>query len=329
MDPSQRKLVVLLIFQFASFIALFYTSTVNVETSLRLNQNALFLIHQFMLENERVGSTKGRIQSYERTPGYADIDLISSYSNIVFKQRFRMTKETFKYVCQQVGPVLIKVDTNRRKAISVETRVAIAITRLASGSPLYIIADSFRVGVSSVHGIVLEFCQALKETCRDVFIRWPSPSQMLAISENFEALHGIPYVVGAIDGSHIPIIAPEQHAADYYCRKGFHSVLLQAVVDHSCCFWDYDIGWCGSIHDYNLFCKSHIGKYCLSGKLLPYALLGDAAYQPRPWMFTPYLGSKDGFTREQEHWNFIQSSSRMCVELAFGLLKLRWRILLK
>ena len=147
-----------------------------------------------------------------------------------------MTKETFNYVCQQVGPKLLKVDTNRRRAISVETKVAIAITRLASGSPLYIIVDSFRVGVSSVHGIVLEFCQALKETCRDVFIRWPSPSQMQAISENFEALHGIPYVVGAIDGSHIPIIAPEEHDADYYCRKGFHSVLLQAVVDSSVVF---------------------------------------------------------------------------------------------
>ena len=35
MDPSQRKLVVLLIFQFASFIALFYTSIVNVEASFK------------------------------------------------------------------------------------------------------------------------------------------------------------------------------------------------------------------------------------------------------------------------------------------------------
>ena len=152
---------------------------------------------------------------------------------------------------------------------------------------------------------------------------------MQAISENFEALHRIPFLVRAIDGSHILIIACEEYIADYYCTKGFHSLLLQVVVDHSCCFWNYNIRWCSSIHDYNLFCKSHIGKYCLSEKLLPYALLGDVAYQPRPWMFTPYLGSKDGFTREQEHWNFIKSSSQMCVEHAFGILKLRWRILLK
>ena len=83
----------------------------------------------------------------------------------------------------------------------------------------YIKVDSFRVGVYSLHGIILEFCQALKETCRDVFIRWPSPSQMQAISENFEALSEISFVVGAIDGSHIPIITLEEHDADYYCRK--------------------------------------------------------------------------------------------------------------
>ena len=56
-----------------------------------------------------------------------------------------MIKQTFKYVCQQVGSLLIKVNTNQRRAISVETRVTIAITMLASGSSLYIIADSFRL----------------------------------------------------------------------------------------------------------------------------------------------------------------------------------------
>ena len=104
---------------------------------------------------------------------------------------------------------------------------------------------------------------------------------------------------------------------------------MQVVVDPSCCFWYYDIGWCGSVHYYYLLCKSHICKSCLSEKLILYALLDDVAYQPHPWIFTPYLGSKDGFTRNHEHWNFIQSNSRKCVDSTFGILKLRWRILLK
>ena len=148
-----------------------------MEATLNLNQNALLLVQQLFIQNERSGSQLGSIQSYDRAPGYVDVDLVGSYKNIVFKQRFRMTKDTFIYVCQQVGPMLFKQDTNRRKlAISVETRVAIAITRLASGSSLYIIADSYRVGISTVYAIVLDFCHALIFFCRNSFIRWPTPS---------------------------------------------------------------------------------------------------------------------------------------------------------
>ena len=105
---SQRKLVVLLIFQFTSFIALFYTSTVNVEANLRLNQNALVLIHQLMLENGRVGSRKGRIQFYERAPMYTNIHLIGSYNNIVFKQRFQMTKQLSNMFVNKLGHYLLR-----------------------------------------------------------------------------------------------------------------------------------------------------------------------------------------------------------------------------
>ena len=163
MDLQRRKLVAILIVQFASLIALFATSSANIEGSSNLNQNALLLVQHLFIENERGGSQSGRIQSYDKAPSYANVDLVGSYNNIVFKQRFRMTKENFLYVCQQVGPMLFKQDTNRRKAILVETRVAIAITRLASSSFLYIIADRYRVGISTVHAIVLDFCHALKK----------------------------------------------------------------------------------------------------------------------------------------------------------------------
>ena len=145
----------------------------------------------------------------------------------------------------------------------------------------------------------------------------------------FENIHGIPYVVGAVDGSHIPIVAPRLHAADYYNRKGFHSILLQGVVSSKCMFWNFDIGWAGSMHDANLWEKTAIGQFCEAELLAPYALVGDAAYPCRPWMLAPFRGYKDGLTREEYNWNFVQSSTRMCIERAFGMLKGRWRILLK
>ena len=38
---------------------------------------------------------------------------------------------------------------------------------------------------------------------------------------------------------------------------------------------------------------------------------------------------KAGLSREKQYWNSIQSSTKMAVERAFGMLKGRWRILLK
>jgi hypothetical protein len=57
-------------------------------------------------------------------------------------------------------------------------------------------------------------------------------------------LHGIPYVLGTINGSHIPSIAPSWDPASYYCRKGFDSALLQRVVDAQCRLWENVIKAC-------------------------------------------------------------------------------------
>jgi len=105
--------------------------------------------------------------------------------------------------------------------------------------------------------------------------------------------------------------------------------LLQGIVDKDCKFWDFDFGWAGQCHDWTLFQNSEIGKKVMSGVFLPYKLIGDAAYPMRPWFYSPFKGEKEGLSKSKAYWNFIQSSTRMAVERAFGILKGRWRILLK
>lgn len=41
-------------------------------------------------------------------------------------------------------------------------------------------------------------------------------------------------VMGSIDGTHIPVTAPELGNKDYTNRKGWESLILQAVVDDKC-----------------------------------------------------------------------------------------------
>ncbi len=52
--------------------------------------------------------------------------------------------------------------------------------------------------------------------------------------------------MGAIDGSHIPILKPQP---DYYNQKGYYSIVMQAVVDFRGIFMNVNIGWPGKVHD--------------------------------------------------------------------------------
>ena len=284
------------------------------------------------------GSRRGRTSRPRRLwahdrglhrPGFFDQNLLGSFNAREFKGRMRMDVSTFEYLCSTLAPSLTREDTNMRQAVPVQVKVAVAISRLATGNSMQSIADLYKIGLSTSQVAVSEFTAAMKSILLKKFIRWPSATVMDKFAQEFQNLHNIPYVVGAVDGSHIPIIAPRLHAADYYNRKGFHSILLQGVVSSKCLFWDYDIGWAGSLHDANLWARTHIGNFCEQGRLAPYVLVGDAAYPCRPWMLAPFKGHKDGLTREEYHWNYVQSSTRMCVERAFGMLKGRWRILLK
>jgi hypothetical protein len=47
----------------------------------------------------------------------------------------------------------------------------------------------------------------------------PTLAKIKNIATKFEILHGIFYVFKTIIGSHIPIIAPQNDLASYYCRK--------------------------------------------------------------------------------------------------------------
>ena len=85
------------------------------------------------------------------------------------------------------------------------------------------------------------------------FNRWPSTAVIDKFVEGFQNMYRISNVVEAFDGSHISIITSRLHAADYYNCKGFHPILLQDMISSKCIFWDFDIGWAGSMHDPNLW----------------------------------------------------------------------------
>ena len=89
------------------------------------------------------------------------------------------------------------------------------------------------------------------------------------VVRGFEEKWGFPQCFGAVDGSHIPIIPLCDSPTDYYNRKGFHSIVLQALVDHENRFMNVHVGWPGSVHDARILSNSEMFTKGETGMLVP------------------------------------------------------------
>ena len=150
---------------------------------------------------------------------------IMSWSDYEWKQNFRVSRATFHFLCQELRPFLERRETVRTP-ISVEQRVALCLTRLGSNSELRIISNLFGVGLSTTCVALHDVCRAIVEHLAAKYITFPTGQRLQTIVDGFLSKWGFPQCIGAIDGSHIPIIAPSENPLDYYNRKGHHSVIL-------------------------------------------------------------------------------------------------------
>ncbi|XP_003389956.1 PREDICTED: protein ANTAGONIST OF LIKE HETEROCHROMATIN PROTEIN 1-like [Amphimedon queenslandica] len=284
--------------------------------------------------------TPRSIWTRQRSSYWWDHIVFSTFTNDQWMENFRMSKTTFVMICNELRSSLKKSSTTMRQPIPVEKRVAISLWFMATGTDYRTIGHLFGVSKASVCLAIRQVCRAILTTLLERYIKWPSGENLKNIISGFKHKFGFPQCVGAVDGTHIPIISPEDYPADYYNRKGWHSVLMQGTVDHLGIFIDIYIGWPGRVHDARVFVNSSLYKKGQEGTLLPnwkesiegqevpLVLLGDPAYPLLPWLMKPY--SDNGhLTRDQKRFNYRLSKGRVVVEHAYGRLKGRWRCLLK
>ena len=160
-----------------------------------------------------------------------------------------MQQSTFSYLCEKLRPAIIRQNTHLRKAISVEQRVAITLWCLATPCEYRTVAHLFGVACSMVCTIVHDTCLAITNSLLKIYISFPTGESLNTLINGFEHKWGFPQCVGAIDGCHVPISAPLMNHTDYYNRKGWYSMIIQAIVDHDYIFRDICVGWPGSVHE--------------------------------------------------------------------------------
>ncbi|CAB5202448.1 unnamed protein product [Rhizophagus irregularis] len=164
-----------------------------------------------------------------------------------FKRHFRLTRSTFEWLCCEIIPHLRREITGPGiVGLAWEQKVDASLWFLATGECFRSIGNRFGMGESTFSYALRDFINVIVTKFLAEKIVFPNTeSEINEITSGFKGTGRIPNVIGAIDGSHIPIKAPHLFPVDYFNRKGFYSIVLQAVVDHKKSFLDICVGWPG------------------------------------------------------------------------------------
>ncbi|KAK5648773.1 hypothetical protein RI129_003665 [Pyrocoelia pectoralis] len=205
---------------------------------------------------------------------------------------------------------------------------------------MQVLAWTFHVGLTTVHKIVHETCQAIWDTLSSTYLKSPSTKEeWLRVASGFNQRWNFPHCVGALDGKHINIQAPAKSGSLYFNHKKRFSIVLLAACDSNYRFTLVDIGAFGSQSDGGILRNSIFGQRLEEGNMeipeacnlpnsdvkMPYFLLADEAFPLKPYIMRPYPGKN--LTRCQRTFNYRLSRARQIIENTFGLLVARWRIL--
>ncbi|XP_050803981.1 uncharacterized protein LOC127048306 [Gopherus flavomarginatus] len=207
---------------------------------------------------EMLSTVEHRFWARETSTEWWDHIVMEVWDDEQWLQNFWMRKASFMGLCAELAPTLRRKDTRLRAALPVEKRVAIAIWKLATPDSYQSVANQFGVGKSTVGIVLMQVCRAIN---RILLRRTVTLGNVQDILDGFAQM-GFPNCGGAIDGTHIPILAPP-----HINRKGYFSVILQALVDHRGHFIDIYTGWPGKVHDARICLGScRLGLFSQTGR---------------------------------------------------------------
>ncbi|CAB1337851.1 unnamed protein product [Coregonus sp. 'balchen'] len=149
-------------------------------------------------------------------------------------------------------------------------------------------------------------------------IIWPTGARAQEVISGHTKAAKFPGVIGAIDGTHIPIKAPREYPETYNNQKSFHSMKLQAVTTTKMLFTSCMMQGCtGTLHQM-------ITTNPQSMVPNDTHILVDPAYPLQPWLLVPFKDNGH-LSGVQKSFNNSLCTTRCTIEKSFAHLKGRFR----
>ena len=183
-------------------------------------------------------------------------------------------------------------------------------------------------------------CEVIYKTLKKDYLSLPlCEEDWLTLVENTNARWQFPNAWGAVDGKHVHLLHPPNSGSEFYNYKGFHSIVLMAIVGYDYKFLYVNVGCQGSISGRGVFKNTdlHLAletkqlglpdpkplPYCIDCSNIdpvPFILVGDEAFPLSKYLMKPY--AQRNLDDERRIYNYRMSVT----ENAFGILVNRFRL---
>jgi hypothetical protein len=288
----------------------------------------------FNVQNKRKSKSKANRQ---RERGWA-LRQMDEMPDGLFKRMFRLDRATFDAHTYLLHGHMRERDVQKAinssgSAITTKTRLAVALRWLAGGNH-HDICFAFAISTASFYsadGCLWGTLKALDE-CISLSFPIDSPDELNRLADEFgsQSSGAFQGCVGAIDGlllkTRAPYSSEHENPSAFKNRKCSYGILALAVADLRGKFLMFNVNSSGSTHDSVAWRTCTLQDRIAKGELPEgLFLIGDEAFSCTNQLQSPWSGR--GLGRFKDSYNFYLSSSRQCVERAFGMLVKRWGVL--
>ncbi|KAB0805700.1 hypothetical protein PPYR_02670 [Photinus pyralis] len=251
-----------------------------------------------------------------------------------FRSLYRLSRKMVHNLILELSPHL--QDAEREELfIPKKLKIMVALHFFAHASYQKAVGQDFCTSMSqsSVSKCLTVVVNALENLYH--YVRFPqTQEEVTLVKQGFMNMaHGFPGIVGAVDCTHIAIVAPPINHPDYpailfYNRKGYYSLNVQIICDANLKILALNARYPGSVHDAAIWGTSQIRQNLYNSYQAGHTsyLLGDSGYPLEPWLMTPITAPD---TDAKRAYNIAHRSVRNVIERLNGVLKTRFRCLLK
>lgn len=175
---------------------------------------------------------------------------------------------------------------------------------------------SFRIGQSTISGIIKDTVKAIYTVLKDDFLKFPSSAEeWKAVSHDIYERWNFPNCLGAMDGKHFVIESPIKSGSTFYNYKNCFSVVLLALVDAQLRFIYLDVGTNGRASDRGIWNNCDLKSYLETNVLpraplpntdvmFPFVIVGDGGFTLSEQLMMPFPKASLPNRRDRKIFNY-------------------------